>query len=217
MTRQLASALASLDQDRCLELVQQEIEKGTEVTEIIDECRAGITQVGEKFALGEFYLGELMMAAHVFSECMILLEPLIDATEITKLGVVVLGTVSGDIHDLGKNILCSLLRAEGFDVVDLGVDVPPEQFVKAARETGARIVGLSCLLTVAFDAMRRTVDAFSRAGLRDSVTILIGGSIVSERVCSAVGADDFSTDAVDGVHKCVRIISSLNGTSREEL
>ena len=135
---------------------------------------------------------------------------MIDAAEVTKLGVIVLGTVFGDIHDLGKNILCSLLRAEGFDVVDLGVDVPPDRFVEAARETGARIVGLSCLLTVAFDAMRRTVGAFSQAGLRDRVTILIGGSIVSERVCNEVGADDFSTDAVDGVRKCVQIISSLN-------
>jgi dimethylamine corrinoid protein len=215
MAQQLADAFVALDRDRCLTLVRERIDAGMPITEIIGESRVGMGRIGDKYAAGEF-LSELVMAGHIFGECMKLLEPLIEGHAHSELGTIVVGTVAGDIHDLGKNIFCSLLRAEGFDVVDLGVDVPPERFVEAVREHEARIVGLSCLLTVAFDAMRRTVQAFEAAGMRGSVTILIGGSIASDRVCDEVGADGFATDAVAGVRECVRIVGSLNGSDEEE-
>jgi len=215
MKEQLADAFVALDRERCLALVRESIDQGVPATEIIDQSRIGMGRIGDKYAAGEYYLSELVMAGHIFGESMKLLEPLIDGDATSKLGTVVVGTVAGDIHDLGKNIFCSLLRAEGFDVVDLGVDVPPERFVEAVTESGARVVGLSCLLTVAFDAMRRTVEGFEAAGLRDRITILIGGSIVSERVCAEVGADGFATDAVIGVRECVRIVGSLAEAGEE--
>ncbi len=216
MTEQLADAFVALDRERCLALVRDRIDRGVPVTEIIDESRIGMGRIGDKYAAGEFFLSELVMAGHIFGESMKLLEPLIGDDAPSKLGTIVVGTVAGDIHDLGKNIFCSLLRAEGFDVVDLGVDVPPERFVEAVTESGARIVGLSCLLTVAFGAMRQTIEAFETAGLRERTTVLIGGSIVSERVRDEVGADGFATDAVVGVRECVRIVGSLAGTGEKE-
>jgi methanogenic corrinoid protein MtbC1 len=208
----LAEAFVALDTERCVALVRQNIEEGIEVTRIIDACRIGMTAVGDRYAAGEFYLSELVMAADIFSQCAALLEPLIGSAANVALGTVVVGTVAGDIHDLGKNILIALLRAEGFHVVDLGVDVPAERFVEAALETKARIVGLSCLLTVAFDAMRATVQAFEDAGIRNEVTLLIGGSIVSERVCRDVGADGYATDAVLGVRRCVALATGKGNT-----
>jgi len=216
MAQQLADAFVALDRDRCLTLVRERIDAGIPVTEIIDESRVGMGRIGDKYSSGEFFLSELVMAGHIFGECMKLLEPLIESHAKSKLGTIVVGTVAGDIHDLGKNIFCSLLRAEGFDVVDVGVDVPPERFVEAVREHEARIVGLSCLLTTAFGAMRQTVKAFEEAGMRSSVTILIGGSIVSERVRDEVGADGFATDAVVGVRECVRLVGAQNRTDKKE-
>jgi len=216
MAQQLADAFVALDRDLCLTLVRERIDSGIPVTEIIDESRIGMGRIGDKYASGEFFLSELVMAGHIFGECTKLLEPLIDGQAQSKLGTIVVGTVAGDIHDLGKNIFCSLLRAEGFDVVDLGVDVAPERFVEAVREHQAPIVGLSCLLTTAFGAMRQTVTAFEEAGMRSDVTVLIGGSIVSERVRDEVGADGFATDAVVGVRECVRIVEAQSGADREE-
>jgi len=216
MAQQLADAFVALDRDLCLTLVRERIDAGIPVTEIIGESRIGMGRIGDKYASGEFFLSELVMAGHIFGECTKLLEPLIDGQAQSKLGTIVVGTVAGDIHDLGKNIFCSLLRAEGFDVVDLGVDVAPERFVEAVREHQAPIVGLSCLLTTAFGAMRQTVEAFEEAGMRSGVTVLIGGSIVSERVRDEVGADGFATDAVVGVRECVRIVEAQSGADREE-
>jgi len=216
MTSRLVEAFLALDEDQCVALVQQRVEEGIAVADIIEECRIGMSQVGGRYASGEFFLAELVMAAHVFGECMNLIEPLIEVSAASNCGTIVVGTVAGDIHDLGKNLFCSLLRAEGFEVIDLGVDVPPERFVEAVREHRAPIVGLSCLLTVAFDAMRRTVEAFDQAGMRSDVTILLGGGVISERVCRTVGADDFTTDAVEGVRKCREIVSAQHRTEGVE-
>jgi methylmalonyl-CoA mutase cobalamin-binding domain/chain len=201
-------AFLGLDDEAALAQVRAQLEAGQDPLAIIEMCRLGITQVGERFACGQFYLSELIMAADIFQRSMALVEPHLEAAVAGPgPGMVVIGTVKGDIHDLGKNIVTVLLRCEGFDVVDLGVDVPPERFVEALSETGARVLGLSCLLTTAFASMKSTVEALVEAGLRQEVYVLVGGGPVDERVCKYVGADLFARDAVAGVRACFRFLA----------
>jgi methylmalonyl-CoA mutase cobalamin-binding domain/chain len=203
-----SEAFLALDDEATLAQVRADLEAGRDPVEIIELCRQGITQVGERFACGEFYLSELIMAADIFQRSMALVEPHLGmAVAAPSLGKVVIGTVKGDIHDLGKNIVTVLLRCEGFDVVDLGVDVPPERFVETLSETGARVVGLSCLMTTAFGSMKSTVEALAEAGLRQGIYVIVGGGPVDERVCEYVGADFFARDAVAGVRACSRALA----------
>jgi methylmalonyl-CoA mutase cobalamin-binding domain/chain len=208
----LAQAFVDLDDDTVLAEVRAQLEAGRDPVEIIEQCRLGIVEVGDRFACGDYYLSELIMAADIFQRSMALIEPHLEtASAGPSLGTVVIGTAKGDIHDLGKNIVVILLRCEGFDVVDLGVDVPPDQFVKTLLETDARIVGMSCLMTNAFEAMQATVQAIEAAGIREKVQILIGGGPVDERVRAYVGADSYSRDAVEGVRACRRLAGQASG------
>ncbi len=203
MQQTIAQAIAALDEPAALEGVRTELAAGRDPVAVIEECRQGITQVGEQFGRGEAYLSELIVTARLFQACMALLEPLLQAAQTAApLGTVVIGTVLGDIHDLGKDIVATLLRCEGFAVVDLGVDVPPTRFVQAITETGATIVGLSCLLTTSYGSMKATVQALADNGLRQRTFVIIGGGPVDERVRAHVGADYCAVDAVSGVRAC---------------
>jgi len=200
VTQSLAQALEALDDAQSLQIVTAQIQAGGDPLEIVEQCRLGMAGVGERFGRGDYYLSELILAADIFQQCSAIIEPHLSAKRTgPPVGTVIMGTVQGDIHDLGKNTVTVLLRCEGFEVIDLGVDVPPERFVASVSESGAKVLGMSCLLTTAFDAMKATVQALTEAELRDKVYIMIGGGPVDERVREYVGADFNTLNAIEGV------------------
>jgi methanogenic corrinoid protein MtbC1 len=154
-----------------------------------------MAEVGRRFEKDEYFISDLMMAGHIFKQATALLGPDDSGEASEPAGTIVMGTVKGDVHDIGKDLVVGLLRAANFKVEDLGIDVPPERFVEAVRVDGATIVGLSGLLTTSFDPMRDTVTALADAGLRDRVRVMIGGGPVTEEVCKMTGADGWSTNA----------------------
>lgn len=199
MAEKIASLIVDLEEEKTLAAVRAALDGGVEPLALVEELREGMSEVGRRFEEKEYYLSELIMSAEIFKQAIELIEvKLGGATEASK-GSVVLGTVKGDIHDIGKNIVASLLRCDGFDVHDLGVDVSPGAFVSKLQETGAKLLALSGLLTMAFDAMKETVEAVSGAALRDSVKIIIGGGPVNESVVEFTGADAYGKDAGEAV------------------
>jgi len=155
--------------------------------------------IGSKYENGEYFIAELIMSAEIFKEALELVKPRLLKTELKPLGRVVIGTVQGDVHDIGKNIVATLLEAAGFEVYDLGVDVAPERFVEMIKEVNSHVVCMSGLLTSSFEGMKKTVDAIKRAGLRGKVKIIVGGNPVGERIGKYVGADAWVNDATEGV------------------
>lgn len=202
MKSDVEQLLAELKEQEALEAVKGELEAGTDPNEMLDACQRGMVAVGERFEGGDYFISDLMMAGEIFKQISEILAPHLRVSEGPKEGKVVFGTVQGDIHDIGKDLVIGLLRAANFEVTDLGVDVAPERFVAALRETGAPILGLSGLLTVAFDAMKATVNAVQAAGLRDRVKIMVGGAPVDDRVCQYAGADIAGGDAQNAVKIC---------------
>jgi methanogenic corrinoid protein MtbC1 len=158
--------------------------------------------VGSKFETGEYFVADLIYAGDIMGEAAAALKPLLTGESAAKLGKMVLATVKGDIHDIGKNIVKAILEAGGIDVIDLGVDVDPTAIVEATKKNGAKIVGLSGVLTVAIDSMKETVEAFKADGLRDKVKIIIGGNPVTESYCALVGADAWTLNAAESVVIC---------------
>jgi methanogenic corrinoid protein MtbC1 len=200
MDGDLVEALAELREDEALEIVQARLDAGADPLAIFDDARKAMEIVGERFASQEYFIPELVYAGEILKEISALVKPHLDGgAEAAKLGKIVLGTVSGDIHDIGKDIVVFMLDVNGFDVIDLGVDVPADRFVEAIRESGSSVVALSGFLTLAFQSMKDTVEAIGEAGLRDDVRIMIGGGPVDEQVCSFTGADAFGTDAMAAV------------------
>lgn len=198
----LTVALAALEEERLLGNVAAALEAGLAPCAILEQLRQGMAVVGRRFASGEYFLADMIMAAEIFRQASMRIEPLLAGESRASLGAVVFATVQGDIHDLGKNIVVSMLRGAGFHVHDLGVDVPPERIVAAVRETGARVVGLSGLLTTAFEGMRATVEALTRAGLRGQVCVMIGGGPVNEAARAYTGADAWGKDVTEAVALC---------------
>jgi methanogenic corrinoid protein MtbC1 len=198
--KDLASLMADLDEERLLEVVKQRIKDKVNPMAILDKCREGIRIVGERFGKGEYFISDLIMSAEILKGVLTLLEPLmVSGSQGESAGKVVFGTVQGDIHNIGKDIVVSLLRADGYEVFDLGVDVPAEVFVNKVKGTGANIVGLSGLITVAYDGMKATIDALSKAGLRDRVKVMVGGSLMNDSVCAYVGADGWGNNAASAM------------------
>ena len=206
----LAEALRDLNEDKVYELVDNMLKQGESPEDIIKECNEGMIAVGEFFAADQYFLTELMFSAEIMKGVMEKLEPFIGSqveVPAESKRTVVIGTVHGDIHDIGKNIVISLLKSNGFNIVDLGVDVPAEKFVESVRETGAKVVGISALLNFTFPEMKNVVDAFIETGLRDHVKIIIGGTICNETVREFAGADYFANNAVTGINICKAIYS----------
>ncbi len=197
---ELAKAIAELREADVEKLVSGYLEKKHPPLEIIGELSAGMEVVGSRFKQGEYYLSELVFSGQIFKNAMAKLKPVIDAAGGRQcVGKVVLGTVKGDIHDLGKDIVAMLLECAGFEVINLGTDVMPQKFVEVLRESKAPLLGLSGLITTAFDSMKETVHAVMKAGLRDSVKIMIGGGPTNEEVKTYVGADFYGRDAAAAV------------------
>ena len=199
MTETLTAALVEMREDDVLAAVRAANEAGIAPADVIAALQAGMKIIGDKYEAGEYFLSELIMSAEIFKRALEELGLERSAADTGTRGTVVLGTVHTDIHDIGKNIVVSVLSANGFKVVDLGVDVPAQQFVDAVRESGAAVVGLSCLLTTAFPAMRETIAALAAAGLRDTVTVMIGGGPVSADLARQLGADGAGMSAQEAV------------------
>jgi methanogenic corrinoid protein MtbC1 len=195
----LSEAIADLDEDAALKSVAERVDAGEDAYQILEVCREGMNEVGRRFEAGDYWISDLMMAGVIFKQISDRLAPHLEGRAGPSRGTIVFGTVKDDIHDIGKDLVVLSLGAAGFDVVDLGVDVPPERFVEEVRRTGATVVGLSGLLTVAFDAMRDTVTALEEAGLRPGVRVMIGGGPVGDMTREVTGADAWGKDPLDAV------------------
>lgn len=204
----LAQSLVDLDEDRVYAQVDQKLQAGEDPLGIIKELNDGMIKIGNLFETDEYFLSELIMSGEILNAVMAKLEPLLAGGKTEdSIGLVVIGTVKEDLHDIGKNIVVTLLKGTGFEVVDLGVDVPAEKFVQAIRETGAKVLGLSALLNFTFPEIKKVVDAFAAAGLRDQVKVMIGGAPCNEKVREFSGADYYAKDAAAGVNICKEIYS----------
>ncbi|MEM1566023.1 MAG: corrinoid protein [Candidatus Bathyarchaeia archaeon] len=197
----LINAVADLKEEEALKLVKEMLDAGEDPFKIMEYVRKGMEIVGNRFANSEYFISDLIYAGEILKAITALIKPKLIAKEAQakKLGKVVIGTVAGDIHDIGLDIVAFMLEINGFEVYNLGVDVPPEKFVEKIKETGAPIVGLSGFLTIAFDSMKQTVEAIKKAGLRDKVKIMIGGGQITEEVRQYVGADAYGKDAMEAV------------------
>ena len=202
----LAQAIVDLRRDDALRETNRRLEEGDDPMRIVSDCRDGMTTVGDRFAEGEFYLAELVLAGEIFTAVFALLEPRIanlSAAPAQARSTVVMATPKGDIHDLGKGIVVMMLRAYGFEVHDLGVDVEPVQIVNKVRETHASFLGLSALLTTAVERMKEVIDLLHAEDLRDSCKVMIGGGVTSSFLKQYVGADFQTTDVMAGVDYCI--------------
>ena len=203
---ELSRALRDLDEKKVNELVEKEIAGGASALDIINACNEGMVAVGELFSKCEYFISQLIFSAEILKGVMKRIEPLLEGSVATGAkGKVVIGTVKGDIHDIGKNIVVTLLRGSGFEVIDLGVDVPAEKFVDALKQSGAKVLGMSALLNFTYPEMKNVVDAVAAAGLRDNVKVMLGGAPVNEQVREFSGADFAARDAVHGIEICKSI------------
>ncbi len=205
---ELTEAILSLDEDRTLEAVEKRLESGENPLVILEDSRKATEEVGTRYEKREYFIAELIMVGEILKGISKLLKPKLAGTIRETIGKVVIGSVEGDVHDVGKNIVITMLEAAGFEVVDLGVDVPPEEFVEAVKQHAPDIVGLSGLLTSIIESMKKTVETLRRAGLRQKVAVVIGGSQIDEYVKEYVGADAWANDAATGVKICKQLVSS---------
>ena len=198
----LAQSLIDGDPDACVELTKQALAEGVEPMAIIRQgLMPGMNVVGEKFGSGEYYLPDLIIAADGMQQAMALLDPELQARQqqVESLGVMVIGTVKGDIHEIGKTLVGTMLSANGFKVHDLGGDVPTEKFVAAVNEYGANLVGLSALLTTTMTMQKQVIAALQEAGVRGQVKVMVGGAPVTRSWAEEIGADGYAEDAMSAV------------------
>ena len=206
MSTILADALVSFNSDVVLETINSRLDKGEDPIKILNELQAGMKIVGDKFSSGDYFLGELLMSANIFTKSMAIIEPKLEGLVQETIGKMVIGTPAGDIHDLGKNIFTTLAKGAGFEIHDLGIDVPVDRFLSAIEEIQPDIVGFSALITTAFEPMKEIVDGLAEKGLRDSVKVIVGGGVTTGKVAEYVGADAQTLDAVEGLEMCKRFM-----------
>lgn len=193
--------LAELEGEAFLQDVNAAVADGIDPQTIVDACATGVEKVGDYFEEGEYFVGELIYTSEILSKGMEVLEPLLGSGGAAVTGSLVIGTVQGDLHDIGKKIFISMMKSAGFQVYDLGVDVSPEAFVQKIKEVNPDIVGMSGLLTLSVDTMKTIIENIVEAGVRD-VKIMIGGNIVNDMAMKHTGADAWSTNASTGVKQC---------------
>ena len=207
MSEELAMAIVELKRDEVLDAVKSRAKKNEDPLRILEECRRGMTIVGDLFQKGDYFLAELMLSAEIFKGAVAIIEPYLNNVRPPKpRGKVVLTTLRGDIHDLGKNIVATLLRAHGFHVCDLGVDVDPALVVEKVKEVKPEFVGFSVLMTTAFTAMKEAADMLDEAGLRDQIKLMVGGGVTTPMVRDYIGADFQTLDATEGVAYCLKVV-----------
>jgi methanogenic corrinoid protein MtbC1 len=202
MSGELEKLLSDLKEPEALEFVDNALAEGVDPVALLDAAREGMNIVGQRFADEDYFIPDLVFSGEILKRIVAKLEPHIKDKKGKKaepIGKIVIGTVAGDIHDIGKNLVVFMLEVSGFEVMDLGIDVPVQKFVDAIKESGSTVVGLSGFLTLAFDAMKDTVDGIKAAGLRNQVKIMIGGGQMDDQVKSFTGADAYGKDAVAAV------------------
>lgn len=204
--RQLVDWLAEMNEDDAFELAKRMLlEEGADPLRVLELCRIAMDRVGKLFEEGEYFLPELVLAGEMLDNIGAIAKPLIkqgDGEAAKKLGRVLIGTVHGDLHDIGKNIVSFMLDINGFEVKDIGIDVPVKKFIDEIEAFQPDVVGLSGFLTLAFDSMKETIGAFEQAGMRDRFKIMIGGGQIDETVRAYTGADAFGVNAVEAVNLC---------------
>jgi len=200
MAKDLVKTLADLKEKEALKIVEDRLRGGEDPLKILDDARRAVEIVGKRFADGEYFIPELVYSGEILKAITDMAKPKIaKGAEVKRAGKVIIGTVAGDIHDIGKDIVVFMLDVNGFEVLDLGIDVPAQKFVDKIKESGAPIVGLSGFLTLAFDSMKETVEAIKSAGLRDKVKVMIGGGQIDDQVKVYAGADAYGKDAMAAV------------------
>ncbi len=200
MSGELITAIAEMNEEEALALTRQLIKDGATPVAILEDCKVAMEEVGKRFEKGEYFIPELILAGEMLKAISDEVKPLMAQSSATATGAkVLLGTVKGDIHDIGKDIVNFMLGVNGFQVKDLGVDIPPEDFVAAMKDYKPDVVALSGFLTLAYTSMKETVEAITAAGLRDGVKIMIGGGTMDQQICAYAGADAFGKDAMSAV------------------
>ena len=210
MLSQLTKNLIKLERDKVLFEVKERLIQGEDPMRMIEECKEGMALVGEKYKIKEYFLAELMLSGDLFKEAMELIDPYLgeNTAESDIKGKIILVTIKGDIHDLGKNVLGTLLKLEGFKIYDLGVDINPDIVIEKVKEIQPDFLGFSSLLTITFDPMKEVIDKLEDAGLRDKVKIMVGGGITTPLVKDYIGADFQTIDAMEGVQYCLEYIKA---------
>ncbi len=200
MSGKLVKLLSDLKEPEALQFVEKALAQGVDPVALLEEARQGMGIVGQRFASEEYFIPDLIFSGEILKGIVNMLEPhLKKGKEQKRLGKVIIGTVAGDIHDIGKDLVAFMLDVNGFEVLNLGIDVPAQKFVDAVKESGSKIIGLSGFLTLAFESMKDTVNAIKKAGLRNDVKIMIGGGQIDEQVRGYTGADAYGRDAMAAV------------------
>lgn len=200
MSEKLAEAMVNMQEQKVLEIAKQLVDDDEDPEKILDACSKAMETVGTRFENGEYFLPQLMMAGEMLRQVSEMIKPkLKGVVRSERKGKVLIGTVKGDLHDIGKDIVTFMLDVNGFEVRDLGIDVPPEEFVNAVRDFQPQVVALSGFLTLAFDSMKVTVEAITEAGFRNNVKIMIGGGQIDEEIMKYTGADGYGLNAMEGV------------------
>lgn len=203
----LAQAIINGKAPEAKALTESALAEGVSPADILNQgLIAGMNVVGEKFKNNEFYVPEVLIAARAMKTAMEVLRPQLAKSGVKPIGKVAIGTVRGDLHDIGKNLVAMMLEGAGFEITDLGVDVKPERFVEVAKE-GADIVAMSALLTTTMPAMKDTIDALKAEGVRDKVRVMIGGAPVTQNYCDEIGADGYAPDAASAVDKAKELLN----------
>ncbi|MFO7883501.1 MAG: corrinoid protein [Desulfobacteraceae bacterium] len=205
---EIQETLVNCDGDKLLELVEKAVEEKVPAEEILNKgLIAGMDIVGEKMENEDMFIPEVLMAAQAMSRCVELLKPLLKEEESKSKGSVVIGTVKGDLHDIGKNLVAMMIESAGLDVHNLGVDIAPEKFVEEIKKKNATILCLSALLTTTMPMMKKTIDAVTEGGLREQVKIMVGGAPVTQSFADEIGADGFAADAGSAAKKAKSFLS----------
>lgn len=192
-------ALVNLDEEKVKQLVNEHLVSGVAAETIMEQLQKALIEIGNRFEEEKYYVPDLLYSGAIMKEALKILAPKMKGKSVSAKGKVVMGTVFGDIHDIGKDLVVMLLRNSGFEVLDLGVDVEPQRFVEAIKDSGAKVLGMSCLLTISFNAIANTVKAIKEAGIRDKVSIMVGGAPVTELVKEKTDCDYYGKDAVNGL------------------
>ncbi|HIC94650.1 MAG TPA: cobalamin-binding protein [Anaerolineae bacterium] len=205
--QEIASNLYKGEEEAVAKLVQEALDQGLSPEEILaDGLIAGMDKVGRDFKAGDLFVPEVLIAARAMHAGMDVLKPLLTDAKSHSVGKMVIGTVKGDLHDIGKNLVAMMMEGAGFEVVDLGIDVPPERFVEAVEEEKPDLVGMSALLTTTMPMMRTTLEALEEAGLRGRVKVMVGGAPVTQAWAEEIGADGYAPDAASAVDKAKELL-----------
>ena len=209
--QQLSNAVIAGNAPEAKALTEAALADGIAPTTIVnDGLIAAMGVVGERFGCGEIYVPEMLLSARAMQTALAILEPLMAKADIGSRGTVVIGTVKGDVHDIGKNIVAIMLKGSGFTVHDLGVDIPAERFVEAIQEHQPDLVGLSALLTTTMPAMKTVIEAIENAGVRDQVKVMVGGAPVTEEYARSIGADGYGRDAGEAAEQAKQLIDAVS-------